>query len=150
MLYCPEANAKLSRRPLPDSNDQAIQSFEQAVVELIATERLPSAEEPVVAALGWDDQTIEAYEYNVAMSFHRIFRYQQGDPAEHLFGGYATFEQGIIPEVEEDGLTLLLQISYDDHTGMEFGDGGYAYFFIDPADLANGQFDNVFTDTQCG
>lgn len=150
VIHCPDTDVKLSRRPLPEPNGQTFQAFEPAVVELIESARLPSAEESVVAALGWDDETIEKYDYGVAMTFHRIFRYQQGDPAEHLFRGYASYEQGAIPEVLENGLTLLMQISYDEHTQMEFGDGGYAYFFIDPNALADGKFEDVFVDTQCG
>lgn len=71
--------------------------------------------------------------------------YEHLDGSGHKFGGYPFFTQ---TDPRSGGpLELLLQLNTDDH--MMWGDVGVGGFFIDPADLAKGDFSRVMYSWDC-
>lgn len=71
--------------------------------------------------------------------------FQRLEGGGHKFGGYPHFTQS---DPRQGGpLELLLQLDTDEH--MMWGDSGVAGFFIDPADLARGDFSRVMYHWDC-
>lgn len=67
------------------------------------------------------------------------------DGSGHKFGGYPFFTQ---TDPRQAGPhELLLQLDTDEH--MMWGDSGVGGFFIDPADLARGDFSRVIYNWDC-
>lgn len=71
--------------------------------------------------------------------------YLELDGAGHKFGGYPYFTQS--DPRSEGPYELLLQLDTDEH--MMWGDAGVGAFFIDPADLAKGDFSRVMYNWDC-
>lgn len=71
--------------------------------------------------------------------------YHHLDGSGHKFGGYPYFTQ---TDPRQGGPhELLLQLDTDEH--MMWGDSGVGSFFIDPADLARGDFSRVMYTWDC-
>lgn len=71
--------------------------------------------------------------------------YEHLDGSGHKFGGYPFFTQS---DPRQGGPhELLLQLDTDEH--MMWGDSGVGGFFIDPADLARGDFSRVIYNWDC-
>lgn len=71
--------------------------------------------------------------------------YLELDGSGHKFGGYPYFTQS--DPRAEGPYELLLQLDTDEH--MMWGDAGVGGFFIDPADLARGDFSRVMYNWDC-
>jgi uncharacterized protein YwqG/predicted DNA-binding protein (MmcQ/YjbR family) len=146
VVYQPDDPASLERRPTPAN----VNAFKAAKVEFVPIVSLPThTRELVVAKLHWKRDVKDKYE-DLVHSFKSAWSYPLGNPAPHLWGGFADYEQDFVDVVARQDLRLLFQLASDDNTGMCWGDGGYVYFWIRPEDRQRRNFKRIYTDYQCG
>lgn len=145
VLFAPAADAALERRKRPSD----VNGFKSAAVEFLPAISLPHPQEPAMSAIEWSEAEMESYG-NLADSFGAVCDHTLGRPPKHRLGGYADYEQAFYEVVAEEHLQLLFQLATDGNTQMQWGDGGYIYFWIKPDDLKRRDFSTIFTDSQGG
>jgi hypothetical protein len=145
ILYHPAADG-LKRQRTPAK----VNAFPAAAVEFVPVLSLPShRREPVRAALNISDDDQWRF-FDLYHTFETVTKYPLGNPPMHQLLGYAKYEQDFVDAVAEQKLRLLFQLASDGNAGMTWGDGGYLYFWVKPADLRREDFSRVVTDYQCG
>lgn len=125
-------------------------TFPPSRVEFIPTVCYPRDDrEPTLARLKWNREIQERYNDFVG-DYLGVTKLLNGLSERTLLLGYADYEQDFTPEVGERRLRLLFQLGSVGSSEMMWGDGGYLYFWIPPADLARGHFQNIWADCQGG
>ena len=138
------------KKPTRHKAPAEVNSFKSAKVEFVPTVCYPThPKEPAVARHKWKSDVKEKFDDFVG-DWKAATLNPLGDPPRNLLGGYADYEQDFVKEVATGELVLLFQLASDDAAEMMWGDGGYLYFWIAPADLEKGNFDKILADCQGG